>query len=162
MYNIRHIVGLPNDLEIRLELKQTPQTLSKRWMIVRYHNCDEGNHCFGRAFSCLTSKRPEMCSSLRGLTPQHWSTLLWHFSGGLNSTLVGCPQEVQFAFMVVGFSGEFLRQPATFICRSVARPKWHAMAPPVQTLRRRVSGRPGPNIKQGAGIAQKSWTLFFV
>jgi hypothetical protein len=73
MYDVGYIVGLPNDLEIRLDLKQTPQTVSHSWMIVRYHNCDEGNHCF----------RPD--------------NYLWHFGGGLNSTLVGCPKVVQFA-----------------------------------------------------------------
>lgn len=49
----------------------------------------------------FTGEGREMYSSLRGLIPRHWNNCLWHFGDGLNSTLVGCPQMVQFAVRVM-------------------------------------------------------------
>src|SRR5207302_2794049 len=63
---------MANHPEIRLDLKQTSQSICESWMIVRYDNANGGgNHNLSR----LSVRRPNQ--------------YLWHFGAALNSTLGG-------------------------------------------------------------------------
>jgi hypothetical protein len=62
LYDICRIVGMANDLEIRLDLKQTPQPLGESGMIVRYDNADGGgNH---NLFSLVGQKTQSLFMAL--------------------------------------------------------------------------------------------------